>query len=194
MRFPTWTKNSHQVDATQILLFKCSTQPCLKHLNQFNIWNKKSLPLICWYSWMGPYWGQLLYSKVFVPQSNSPPGIKVSSSISTFCIRPSCANSSLELPPSRNECRGTEGMGSKRYNWLSKILASRARKSIERQNFYHTWNWISHFALEKQFTRDGVRMLGWCGHSRLISWGTRDAGSIMKNTRYDGWAWCTRWC
>lgn len=58
-------KNSHQLDTTQILLFKCSTRPCLNHPNQFNIWNKKSLHLICWYSWMGPYWGQLLYSKVF---------------------------------------------------------------------------------------------------------------------------------
>lgn len=73
-------------------------------------------------------------------------------------ISPGCAKNSLELLPSRNECHRTEGTGSERYNWLSKIWASRAHTSIQNQNFYHMLNWNSHFGLEKQFTRESVRM------------------------------------
>lgn len=73
-------------------------------------------------------------------------------------------------------------MGSKRYNWLSKIWASTAHTSIQNQNFYHMWNWISHFGLKKQFTR-GERLDGGGG---LADWSAgkqvaSEAGSITKH-------------
>lgn len=112
---------------------------------------------ICWYSWIGFFWGQLLdITGIFFLQSNSPPGIKAYSNISTSCIHPSCAKNSLELPLSKNEHLGTEGMGSKQYHWLSKISASASHKSILNKDFQHRWNWISHFGLEEQFTWENV--------------------------------------